>query len=239
VSNALEDRLAVLGDPATLATLRYARVAGGPFGVDEAAAALGCHRSAARSRLDRLEAAGYLTAEYRRPPGRGGPGAGRPPKVFRVAPDVGVTEYPEHRFAELVALMLEDRHVPGDAERASLRAVGRRYAAALAGEGLRGEEGLGAALGAVCDRLGALGYQARVTGEGPGTATLRIPTCPLRPVVLAAPGAAELDRGMWEGLVGLSLGSAAGLRCTTGGCLDRDGECTVAVSLEAAAERSA
>jgi predicted ArsR family transcriptional regulator len=53
-----------------------------PVGRDEAAAALGIGRALTVYHLDKLVQAGLLTAAYRRPPGRGGPGAGRPAKVY-------------------------------------------------------------------------------------------------------------------------------------------------------------
>jgi predicted ArsR family transcriptional regulator len=62
----------------------YAFVSGRtePVGRDEAAAAVGIGRALAVYHLDKLVEAGLLTASYRRPPGRGGPGAGRPAKVY-------------------------------------------------------------------------------------------------------------------------------------------------------------
>ena len=45
---------------------------------DAAADALGISRRDAAFHLDRLAEQGLLAVEYRRPPGRSGPGAGRP-----------------------------------------------------------------------------------------------------------------------------------------------------------------
>ena len=53
-----------------------------PVGRDEAAAAVRIGRALAVYHLDKLVEAGLLTASYRRPPGRSGPGAGRPAKVY-------------------------------------------------------------------------------------------------------------------------------------------------------------
>lgn len=53
-----------------------------PAGRDEAAAAVRIGRALAVYHLDKLVEAGLLTASYRRPPGRSGPGAGRPAKVY-------------------------------------------------------------------------------------------------------------------------------------------------------------
>lgn len=53
-----------------------------PVGRDEAATAVGIGRALAVYHLDKLVESGLLTASYRRPPGRSGPGAGRPAKVY-------------------------------------------------------------------------------------------------------------------------------------------------------------
>jgi predicted ArsR family transcriptional regulator len=62
----------------------YAFVSGSsdPVGRDEAATAVGIGRALAVYHLDKLVESGLLTASYRRPPGRGGPGAGRPAKFY-------------------------------------------------------------------------------------------------------------------------------------------------------------
>ena len=53
-----------------------------PVRRDEAAAAVGIGRALAVYHLDKLVESGLLTASYQRPLGRGGPGAGRPAKVY-------------------------------------------------------------------------------------------------------------------------------------------------------------
>ena len=50
---------------------------------DQAAADLGIARSVAAFHLDKLADLGLLEVEFRRPPGRAGPGAGRPAKLYR------------------------------------------------------------------------------------------------------------------------------------------------------------
>src|SRR5437764_12837474 len=56
---------------------------GRPVGRDEAAAAVGISRALAAYHLDKLAECGLLEIEYARPPGRDGPGAGRPAKLYR------------------------------------------------------------------------------------------------------------------------------------------------------------
>jgi predicted ArsR family transcriptional regulator len=222
-------RVAALGAPGALEAIAFARAAGRPFGADEAAAALGCHRSAALRRLDRLEEAGLLVAEYRRPPGRAGPGAGRPAKLFRLAPELAVTEYPPRRYAELVALLSGDAAAPG-----ARRRIGRRYARILAAGAARPprRRRLDAAVPHLCALLGELGFPAGVEEATAGTARLRVPACPLRPAVVAGTAAAEIDRGMWEGLAALALSGPLRARCATHDCLDPAAECTVTLVLE-------
>jgi predicted ArsR family transcriptional regulator len=50
----------------------------------------------AKFHLDRLVDDGLLLAEYRRPPGRGGPGAGRPAKLYRAVGDIEVSAPERH-----------------------------------------------------------------------------------------------------------------------------------------------
>lgn len=75
------------------------------MGRDEAAAAAGIGRPLAAYHLDKLVEFGLLTATYQRPPGRGGPGAGRPAKLYaRSGREFAVTVPP--REYELAARLL-------------------------------------------------------------------------------------------------------------------------------------
>src|SRR5438067_2309565 len=77
------------------------------------------------------------------------------------------------------------------------------------------------------------------TGTSRGRAVISTPTCPLRPLVARKPEAAEIDRGMWTGLVerGLDGVRAESVRCETADCLDEHRSCRVV--LELAQEASA
>jgi predicted ArsR family transcriptional regulator len=85
----------------------YAFVSGRtePVGRDEAAAAVGIGRALAVYHLDRLVRSGLLTASYRRPPGRNGPGAGRPAKVYARSGGEFVVTIPPREY-ELAARLL-------------------------------------------------------------------------------------------------------------------------------------
>lgn len=75
--------ISALQDPVRRTVYRYVASAGRAVSRDEAAGATGIARSLAAYHLDRLVDEGLLDAEYRRPAGRGGPGAGRPAKLYR------------------------------------------------------------------------------------------------------------------------------------------------------------
>ena len=114
----------------------YDFVAGSPepVGRDEAAAAAGIGRAIAVYHLDKLVESGLLTASYRRPEGRSGPGAGRPAKFYaRSAREFTVT-VPAREY-ELAARLLA-RAVAADqggGSRAALRAAARQFGEDAAG----------------------------------------------------------------------------------------------------------
>ncbi len=75
--------IAALGEPVRRALYRYVIAQPGPVSRDQAAAGTGVPRHVAKFHLDKLAADGLLEVEFRRPPGRRGPGAGRPTKWYR------------------------------------------------------------------------------------------------------------------------------------------------------------
>jgi predicted ArsR family transcriptional regulator len=202
------DRLAAVGDPGLRSALAFVRGAEKAVTADELAEHDGVHRNVARSRLERLAGAGLLEASFSR--GRGGPGAGRPAKTYRAAPEMATIEFPAHRYEDLVGLLAEGRtdlHEVG-------AAFGRRLAQAA---GLRE----GRDLDEVCAGLRGLGFQAAREDD-----VIVTPTCPLRPLVAAHPELAALDEGMWTGLVGRPAS------CTVEGCLDPTSPCRVQVLIQ-------
>jgi len=76
-------RIAALGEPIRRALYLHVAAQPEPVSRDEAATAVGIARHVAKFHLDRLEADGLREPSYSRPPGRGGPGAGRPAKRYR------------------------------------------------------------------------------------------------------------------------------------------------------------
>lgn len=202
------DRLAAVGAPTLRSALAFVRGSERAVTADDLAAHEDVHRNVARSRLERLAAAGLVEAEFE--PRAGGRGAGRPAKTYRAAPELQAVEFPAHHYSDLVALLADDR---GDLPEVGA-AFGRRLAKAA---GLRPKP----SLDDVCAGLRRLGFQA--TREGDVIVT---PNCPLRPLVAAQPQLATVDEGMWAGLV------SGRAKCTVEGCLDPTAPCRIQVLIE-------
>ena len=91
------NRIASLGEPVRRKLYRYVAAQNEPVSREQAASVVEVAHHVAKFHLDRLEADGLLEAEYRRPAGRTGPGAGRPAKYYR-------------RTAQEVGFSLPERH---------------------------------------------------------------------------------------------------------------------------------
>jgi predicted ArsR family transcriptional regulator len=225
-------RLDAIGDSELRETLLFARAQALPVTADEVAAAQQIHRNVARSRLERLAEAGLLIPSFERRTGRAGPGAGRPAKTYRVAPELSAIEFPERHYEQLIGLVVDA--VPKRARTNRLHEVGVTFGRELAARaGLRSASTFHTALRRVCAVLGRLGYQASVTELSGERAVITTATCPLRPLVRAHPELAELDRGMWAALVERALASAAvgEIVCDTRNCHTDNQDCRVLVAL--------
>jgi predicted ArsR family transcriptional regulator len=220
--------IAALGEPLRRALYRYVVAQGAPVSRDQAAEATGIARHAAKFHLDKLAEEGLLAVEYRRPPGRRGPGAGRPAKLYRRSDRELRVSLPERRY-ELVGRMLaeaiveaERRGVPvREALREAARRAGRSLGSGgeldgLDGFGKLGESGAAAAGTGTCDTCGAAasiaavraalaahGYEPRRDADG-----LTLANCPFKAL---AQDYTELVCGMNLELVG---GLLAGLGVT-------------------------
>jgi predicted ArsR family transcriptional regulator len=99
------DQVSALGEPLRRALYRFVAAQAEAVTREQAAAGVGVAKHTAKFHLDRLVADGLLEATYRRPPGRGGPGAGRPAKVYRRADTDLEVSLPERRY-ELAGRLL-------------------------------------------------------------------------------------------------------------------------------------
>ena len=185
--------LSSLDDPVRRRLYEVVRERTEPVGRDEAAAAAGVGRALAVYHLDKLVESGLLTATYQRPPGRSGPGAGRPAKLYtRSDLEFAVTVPP--REYELAARLLAQavESDPTDRSRAALVDAARRLGAELGG---RFE-------GDLTDALAGHGYEPRRDADG----VIRLRNCPFHQL-------AEHHRDVTCGMnLGLIEGIVAGLR---------------------------
>jgi len=91
-------QLAALAEPVRRDLYAFVVARREPVTREQAAAGLDVPVHIAKFHLDRLVEDGLLDAEYRRPPGRGGPGAGRPAKVYRRSGLEVDVSLPERRY---------------------------------------------------------------------------------------------------------------------------------------------
>ena len=148
--------VASLGDESRRKLFDFVASAGDAVSRDDAAAALGLPRSTASFQLDRLVQDGLLAVEFRKLGGRGGPGSGRPAKLYRAAVQEVAASVPERNYdlaAELMVSAIEESAAAGGSAREALvraayargqaaaRAVtdGAGFAGFLAAEGYRPE----------------------------------------------------------------------------------------------------
>jgi predicted ArsR family transcriptional regulator len=139
-------RLATLEDPLRRRLYDLVARSSEPVGREQAAAAAGIGRTLAAYHLDKLVEQGLLTASYRRPEGRAGPGAGRPAKLYaRADTEIAVSMPPrEYEFAAgLLAEAAEQDATGAASER--LREVAER-AGRVAGAALPRSRSIEAAL---------------------------------------------------------------------------------------------
>jgi len=99
--------LGSLDDPMRQRLYTYVGEQDGPVSRDDAAAAAGIGRTLAAYHLDKLAEVGLLTISYARPAGRGGPGAGRPAKLYRIAATELAVSVPPRAYELLARLLVE------------------------------------------------------------------------------------------------------------------------------------
>lgn len=184
-----------------------------PVGRDEAAEAVGIGRPLAAYHLDKLAEAGLLDVVFSRPPGRSGPGAGRPAKHYLRPERALAAQTPARNYALLARLLADavDRAGPEPAGAACALAheQGRRVGTELV------------STGDIEGGLAARGYEPHSDPDG----TLRLGNCPFHSVATAHP---ELVCGLNHAFIeGVLEGAGAADKLAE---LDpRDGHCCVAI----------
>lgn len=90
--------MAALGEPQRRELYLYVVAQHASVSRDQAATGTGLARHVAKFHLDKLVDDGLLDTEFARPPGRGGPGAGRPAKLYRRSGRELEVSLPDRRY---------------------------------------------------------------------------------------------------------------------------------------------
>ena len=163
---------APLAEPIRRSLYRYVAAQHEAVSREQAAQGVGVARHVAKFHLDKLVEDGLLDVTYARPPGRGGPGAGRPAKLYRRSALELAVSLPQREYelagrllARAVTAAERDRMPVGDA----LREVAREFGTSI---GRRAREDAGsrpsraAVTAAATAALRDCGYEPRTDASG-------------------------------------------------------------------------
>jgi predicted ArsR family transcriptional regulator len=208
------ERLAsALGDPTRRRVFFVVREAKAACTKDQVAESVGIDRRLAGHHLDKLVEQGFLQAEYRRRE-KGGPGAGRPPKLYTLAETEAAVTLPERHYEVLAELLLRAMSEPGSSPEEQLERVGFEFGRSLAQE--QASEGGSPftptqAIAEVVRLLTRFGFAAK--SDGP--ATIRACSCPFEEMAFHDPErVCGLDRSIWRGILSVYAPEAT-IRATT------------------------
>ena len=217
------ERIAVLEDGLRLSVYRHLRGAGRALTREEVAEATGISRRLAAFHLEKLLEEGLLRSHYARPPGRGGPGAGRSAKYYEPSNVELSVSIPDRRYDLAGSLLVDAVRTASkgeDAQATALRVSEERGRAT--GESVRRERRLGRpgperTLSVAEEILGDYGYEP----YRPERTTVALRNCPFHSLADQAPElVCSMNRSFIEGLV-RGLGNAsveAVLECVPGDC---------------------
>jgi predicted ArsR family transcriptional regulator len=163
--------IAALGEPLRRGIYLFVASQTGPVSRTQAAERFDVSRSVAAFHLDKLADLGLLDVEYKRPPDRRGPGAGRPAKLYRATATEVAFSLPPREYelagrllAEAVTVSQRDGVPIEQALTDTARRVGQslgRLAGSQAGDAVGREQLLNAA----CQVLTDCAYQPRDDGK--------------------------------------------------------------------------
>lgn len=199
--------VAALAEPVRRALYLY--VAAQPEAVsrERASDGVGVPLHTAKFHLDRLVDEGLLECEFRRPPGRVGPGAGRPAKLYRRSDRELWVSLPERRYdlaGELMATAIDESVRDGTPVLEALSDAAARRGAAIGGEirdRLGGRPSRAQRVDATCDTLTEYGFEPR-----PGRGCVELVNCPFHAL---ASTHTELVCGMNLALLEAAIGELA------------------------------
>jgi predicted ArsR family transcriptional regulator len=168
--------LASLGDEKRRQLFELVSSSRGAVGRDDVAQRTGLPRSTVSFHLDRLVQDGLLAVEFHKPPGKAGPGSGRPAKMYRpVAAEIGAS-VPDRNYdlaGELMAAAIERS-----------TSVGEPIEDTLPSESWRVGNAMAEAAETLQDFLVQAGYRPQPDGDG----GFLLPNCPFHRLSDKHPG---------------------------------------------------
>ncbi|MUL85793.1 MULTISPECIES: metalloregulator ArsR/SmtB family transcription factor [unclassified Mycolicibacterium] len=130
--------LSTLDDPLRRELYQLVADTDGPVSREDAAAAAGIGRTLAAYHLDKLADADLLAVTYQRPDGRGGPGAGRPAKLYSLTDRELVVSVPPRDYRLLAGILVTSIEQDTDG---TVRAVVDQVARDAGAEAAHGADG--------------------------------------------------------------------------------------------------
>ena len=213
--------LSVLADPVRNAVYEFVRTSQAAVGRDETAAALDMPRSTVAFQLDKLAEEGLLAVEFRRLKGKGGPGSGRPSKLYSTRHTEISASVPHREYGLAADLMAKA------IERAS--SENRPVAQVLAEVAREAGRAIGAGAPSLAHALAEHGYRPEVRDDG----SLGLLDCPFHQ--LSSNYRATVCSMNLELLTAVVDGTGAPYRA----CFEapeRDGDCCVRMDPESVTE---
>ncbi|WP_411731052.1 helix-turn-helix transcriptional regulator [Paeniglutamicibacter sp.] len=150
--------VAALADPVRKAVYEFVRTGEAAVGRDECASALGLPRNTVAFQLDKLADQGLLSVEFRRLKGKGGPGSGRPAKLYAAAHLDVAASVPHREYALAADLMARAIERAGAEE--------RPVTPVLAEVAREAGRAIGARAGSLTQVLEDHGYRPEVRTDG-------------------------------------------------------------------------
>jgi len=186
--------IAALAEPVRRGLYRFVVAQAGPVTRDQAASGMGVARHVAKFHLDKLVEDGLLEVGYSRPPGRSGPGAGRPAKLYRRAQREISVNLPARDYQLAARIFARALGLDGDEAPDSRLLDSARELGLEIGRQARGPQGL-------LKVLAAYGYEPFADG-----ARVRLRNCPFH----------ALARDFQDPVCGMNLAFLDGVREAAG-----------------------
>lgn len=210
--------LATLADPTRRALYDFIAEADRPVSRDDVATARGIDRSLAAYHLDKLAQHGLLDVTYARRSGRGGPGAGRPAKLYGRADREVIFTTPPRDYRLLAELLVRAADARGGAAKGAIEHAARDVGRAV---GLEARPHSRSSKAALQHALRSRGYKPVDAGSG----TIRLRNCPFDVVASRYPAiVCGLNLALIEGML-----AGLGARRMSAELAPLEGACCVAI----------